>query len=182
MKASVVVVLLVVSGSECVAQATNGSGWAIEISGAAATFRELYPTDCCGPTQRAHGSALTARAMRQGSRLLELGAELGATAAGGWRMNWLMPVLAVSRRGRVTPWVQLGAGAVSQTGECPQGGSRPDPACVFDLALGGQLATGLRVRLAPAWSFGGEIGYIRGAEVRQRYVTSQRVAIALRWQ
>ena len=103
-------------------------------------------------------------------------------AAGGWRMNWLMPVLAISRRGRVTPWVQLGAGAVSQTGECPQGGSRPDPACVFDLALGGQLATGLRVRLAPAWSFGGEIGYIRGAEVRQRYVTSQRVAIALRWQ
>ena len=182
MKASLVAVaFLIVSGSEGGAQATDRSRWALEISGGAATFRESYPTDCCGPTQRAGGSSLIVRGVRRASRHIELGGELGATAADGWRMRWLMPMLAVSRRGPVTPWLQLGAGAVSQTGECPADGSRPDPACSVDLALGGQQAIGLRYELAPMWSVGGEAGYIRGAAVRNRYVTSQRLAISLRW-
>jgi hypothetical protein len=181
-KTSIVVALLVVTGSECVAQGPDESRWALELSGGAATFRQVFSTECCGPTRRTAGSVYTVRAVQRRGSLLELRAELGGTLfAGGRRMHWLMPALALSRRSRVTPWLQLGAGVVLQPGQCPADSSDTDPGCDVDLNLGGQLAAGLRLRLAPTWSLGGEVGYVRGAKVDYRYFTAERVLIALRW-
>lgn len=102
MKVSLIAILLVLTGSEGLAQAPAGSRWSVEVTGGAASFRESFPSDCCGPTRKAAGTAFALRAAHHENHLVELGAEVGATFAGGREMKWLMPVVGLSRRGRLT--------------------------------------------------------------------------------
>ncbi|MDX2184618.1 MAG: hypothetical protein SFW08_11615 [Gemmatimonadaceae bacterium] len=178
--AAFVFALSALGGSVGGAQPTDESRWAIDVTGGPTAFRESYSTDCCGPGIRAGGRSFTLRAVGRITRRLAIGAELGETIADGWRLQWRMPVITFSRPDQFTPWLQVGAGAVSQVGECPQDGSRPGPGCRVDRTFGGQVAAGLRVRLASFVSLGGEIGYVRGMIVRERYASSQRLAITLR--
>jgi hypothetical protein len=97
-------------------------------------------------------------------------------------MKWLMAAGLIETGTVLMPWAHMGAGVVSQPGECPADAPDTDPACKTDVKPGGQLAVGVRWNLMPRLSIGGEAAYIRGMNSRDRHFATRRVGLTIRWQ
>ncbi|HUQ21210.1 MAG TPA: hypothetical protein VM099_16440 [Gemmatimonadaceae bacterium] len=179
-KAFVVLGLVMSGGSSIAAQESRG--WAVEGVVGPGDLRELFSDDCCGPTRHSWGTSLGLRARRDIGNRLALGVDGGLTFASHRTMKWLMGVGSIAVANRLMPWAQLGAGLVTQPGECPADGLNYGPGCDTDFTLGAQAAAGLLWHLTEHVGLGGEGAIVRGLDKRATHFTTRRLAATVRLQ
>jgi hypothetical protein len=163
-------------------QVPKTSRVSVELGIGAATFNESFASDCCGPTREASGSAFSIRIKRHTSRLIEVGAEAGASVTPRPDMRWLMMTGAIAPIKRLAPWAQMGAGVVSQPGECPADAPDTSPDCTTALTLGAIVGAGIRWSLLSNLAIGLEAAFVTGTTRGERRFSTGRYGVTLRFQ
>src|SRR5438093_4167685 len=102
-----------------VAQEFHSTRTSIEASFGVADLKESYTSDCCGPSRTLDGVSFSLRFAHPLKGPAEAGGQFGATLADGSSMEWLMATGALAGPWRLSPWLELGAGAIGHPGDCP---------------------------------------------------------------
>ena len=174
------VALLLLAASSLGAQTVAPARVSLELVVSAATLRQSFSFDCCGPTRTADGVGVVLRVQRPVGRLLAAGGEAGLSVTRNVRdMRWLMAIGTIAGTGRVAPWAQVGGGLVIQPGECPADGSDPGPGCQVALRPGGGVAAGVRWRLG-GFAVGLEAGLVTSISNGVRRFSTERYGVSVR--
>jgi hypothetical protein len=88
----------------------------------------------------------------------------------------------IAARTRVAPWALVGAGLVSQPGECPADASDTSPDCKTALTPGGLVSAGIRWRLLHHLALGVETAFVIGTTTRERHFRTERYGFTVRVQ
>jgi opacity protein-like surface antigen len=171
--------ILVLAAGPLDSQEPKRSAVSVELGIASANFHESFSSDCCGPTQKATGGALSIRIKRPTRRLIAVGAEAGTSVTSRPDMSWLMATGTIARSGRLTPWAQVGAGLVAQQGRCPQDSSDTSSDCATDITLGGVIGAGVRWRLRHNLAIGLETAFVTGTPRSESRFSTVRYGVTL---
>jgi len=85
----------------------------------------------------------------------------------------------IAPSGRLIPWAQVGAGLVSQQGECPADGSDTSSDCETAITLGGIIGAGVRWRLLHNLAIGLETAFVTGTSRGERRFSTVRYGVTL---
>ena len=164
------------------AQVPQAPHVSLEFGLATAAYKQSFSSDCCGPTRTAAGVAVSVRLQRPVGELFALGAEAGTSLTERKDMRWLMGIATIVSRRRIAPWGQVGAGLVSQPGECPADASDTSPSCRTALHVGGLAAAGVRWNVIHSFAIGVEAAFVTGLTTVYRRFSTQRLGLTLRLQ
>jgi len=88
----------------------------------------------------------------------------------------------IAARTRFAPWALVGAGLVSQPGECPADAPDTSPDCKKALTPGGLVSAGIRWRLLRHLALGVETAFVTGTTTRERRFSTERYGFTVRVQ
>ena len=100
-------------------------------------------------------------------------------------MEWLMATGALAGPWRLSPWLELGAGAIGHPGDCPllvtaATSTGSSLGCGTSFSLGAAVATGLRFRATGRLLIGLEGSFVAATAHMERRYTTKRLAVNIR--